>query len=100
MSVSMLVVKLVEHTSTRVRLLLLSAPHTRKFVSCVCLWVCTCRRKQRGNAQRASEGNLEFLDGMILGGGGDKAGIGDKQLAHMEWTIEPLPDDFDDEDLD
>ncbi|CAM9928296.1 unnamed protein product [Sphacelaria rigidula] len=55
-------------------------------------------RNVRGNTQRALDGNLDFMDGMIMGTG-DKGGAGEKQLSHKEWTKEPFPDDFDDDDL-
>ncbi len=36
------------------------------------------------------------MEGLI----GEKGGVGgEKYLAHKEWTKEPFPDDFDDEDL-
>lgn len=54
--------------------------------------------EQRTNAPRALENNFDFMEGMLLGG--DKAGISEKQLPHREWTKDPLPDDFDDTDLD
>ncbi|CAN0192426.1 unnamed protein product [Pylaiella littoralis] len=45
---------------------------------------------------RAME-NLDMMEGML---GGEKGGVGgEKHLAHREWTKEPFPDDFDDEDL-
>ncbi|CAM9234314.1 unnamed protein product [Discosporangium mesarthrocarpum] len=47
--------------------------------------------------QRGMDGGMhETLDGVF---GMEKAGAGEKQLIHLEWTKDPLPDDFDDEDL-
>lgn len=42
--------------------------------------------------------SLDIMEGLGLerGHGG---GSGEKVLVHKEWTKEPLPDDFDDEDL-
>ncbi|CAM9861707.1 unnamed protein product [Ascophyllum nodosum] len=41
---------------------------------------------------------MEVVEGMLAG---DRGGVNvEKKLVHNEWTKEPFPDDFDDEDLD
>lgn len=41
---------------------------------------------------------MEFVEGILMAG--EKGLMGaEKQVAHKEWTKDPLPDDFNDTDL-
>lgn len=54
---------------------------------------------QRASTARSLDGNVDFMEGMRMAK--EKAAVvGEKQMAHKEWTTEPFPDDFDDTDLD
>lgn len=43
--------------------------------------------------------HLDIMEGLGLDRGHGGGVSGDKFVAHKEWTKEPFPDDFDDEDL-
>lgn len=52
---------------------------------------------QRPSAARSLDNSMDIMEGIIMGG--EKGGLGEKQLTHNEWTKDPFPDDFDDSDL-